>query len=230
MNKVIERLNNKAIIAHRGYSKIYPENTFASFDAAYSCGADLIELDARTTKDGEVVVFHDEDLQRIFGINIKLSEIEYAKLESLRIKEQKIPKLLEVLEKYHAKIPFLIEIKSHKDVEKVLEICKAFKDWIAIISFEIDVLEKAKKDFVTGILYYKPPGLILEAKRKGYGLVLPKYTLATEKAVSFAHRLGLKVIAWTVNEEKLIKRLWEIGVDGIATDDVELAINIKKSL
>jgi glycerophosphoryl diester phosphodiesterase len=52
-------------------------------------------------------------------------------------------------------------------------------------------------------------------------MVLPQYRLATEKAIAFAHRLGLHVVAWTVNDPAAAVRLWGAGVDGVATDDVE---------
>jgi Glycerophosphoryl diester phosphodiesterase len=78
-----------------------------------------------------------------------------------------------------------------------------------------------------GLLYAKPPGRVVDAKKLGCQIALPRYTLATERAIALAHRLGLYVVAWTVNDPATAAELWRRGVDGIATDDVENIRNTK---
>ena len=91
--------------------------------------------------------------------------------------------------------------------------------WTAVISFYDEAL--AKIPGYKGLIYAKPPGRVVEAKKLNCLLVLPRYTLATEKAISLAHKLGMYVVAWTVNDPTVALNLWKRGVDGIATDDLE---------
>ena len=79
------------IIAHRGYSDLAPENTLPSFDLAIEKGFNIFELDIQLTKDKVPIVFHDYDLDRICGLNLKINEIEFNSIEDFRhIATQKV--------------------------------------------------------------------------------------------------------------------------------------------
>jgi Glycerophosphoryl diester phosphodiesterase len=99
--------------------------------------------------------------------------------------------------------------------------------WTAVISFHEEALVPLKGLVPLGLIYAKPPGRIADARRLGLDLVLPHHRLATARAVDFAHRMGLKVVAWTVNDGRTMEGLWSRGVDGIASDDVELAVSVR---
>ncbi|MEM3326503.1 MAG: glycerophosphodiester phosphodiesterase, partial [Thermoproteus sp.] len=122
-----------------------------------------------------------------------------------------------------------------KDIEASALVRDAIKSagaasWAAVISFHKEALIGLRGLVPLGLIYARPPGEILEAKRSGFDFVLPQYRLATAKAVSFAHKVGLKVVAWTVNEAQLMEELWRRGVDAIASDDVELAVSVRNRL
>ena len=73
------------IIAHRGYSDLAPENTLPSFDLAIKKGFNIFELDIQLTKDKVPIVFHDYDLNRICGLNLKINEIEFNSIEDFDV-------------------------------------------------------------------------------------------------------------------------------------------------
>ena len=89
---------------------------------------------------------------------------------------------------------------------------------------------KLLPDIITGLIYARPPGRIFEAKKLGANIVLPRYTIATKKANSLAHKLGLYVVAWTVNDIKVANRLIQSKIDAIATDYPDKLIKLRASI
>ncbi|MFN3871198.1 MAG: glycerophosphodiester phosphodiesterase, partial [Aquificaceae bacterium] len=181
-------------------------------------------VDIQRTRDGMLVLSHDEDLQRVYGVRANIRESLWEDLRKIEKDGYRLASLEEALELTKGRVGMLLEIKNPEDALAVLDLLERKKvaDWTALISFYPQALEKVKGKVATGLLYSNPPGMIPEAKKLGCSFVLPKYMLATQKAVDFAHRLKLKVIAWTVNDLEKAKELFQRGVDGIATDNVEL--------
>lgn len=163
----LDRLIGKdfTIIAHKGASGLAPENTMAAFQKALDLGVDQIELDVRHTKDGEIVVFHDQRLDRIardtLGNQITGDMHEYtlAELKQLDVgswydshySDQRIPTLKEVLDFIDGKCKVLIEIKHmnhplyHDFAKKLVEIIlgeKNGEDWIILQSYEPRYLDE----------------------------------------------------------------------------------------
>ncbi|MFN7105114.1 MAG: glycerophosphodiester phosphodiesterase, partial [Pyrobaculum sp.] len=139
----------------------------------------------------------------------------------------RVATLREALEAVGGTAGVFIEIKNPLDVDAVLEVVRetGAERWAAVISFYDTALEKV--EIYKGLIYAQPPGRVVEAKRLGCHLVLPHYRLATARSIALAHRLGLHVVAWTINQPQKARELWGLGVDGVATDDVA---NIKKVL
>ncbi|MET1159487.1 MAG: glycerophosphodiester phosphodiesterase [Thermoprotei archaeon] len=232
---ILDRLGVKpfAVIGHRGSSSRYPENTIAAIEYAISTGVDIVEVDIRSTRDGKLVVFHDPDFKRLFGIDGKLRDVTYDWIRSsLRLGDQTIPLLEEVLDTVKNRVGLFAEIKEPEITEKVVETIREYGlvGDTAIISFYDEALEIAKRvepGIVTGLIYYKPPGRIIDAKKLGASIVLPRYTIATAKANELAHRLGLKVVVWTVNDVETAREMVKRGADGIATDYPEKIIELR---
>lgn len=160
------------LVAHRGQMEHYPENTLVSLEAALQCGAQYIEFDVQCTADGQLVLFHDEDLKRTTGVNGRLFEMTMKDLENIRAHEptrfslaffnQKIPRLSDavgLLQKYPRATAF-VEIKEESlqhygidhvmpDLLKELEIVH---QQCIIISFEADAVRYLKQhsDYACG--------------------------------------------------------------------------------
>lgn len=140
-------------IAHRGlYNLKYPENSLGAFENAVRNGYP-IELDLQTLSDGEIVVFHDRNLSRVCGVDVKLHSLTKADLNTYKLKDTsyRIPTLTEVLETINGKVPILFEFKTelfkHNEFEiSVNNILKYYKGEYAIESFNPFILKWYKKN------------------------------------------------------------------------------------
>ncbi|ADI31252.1 glycerophosphodiester phosphodiesterase [Staphylothermus hellenicus] len=235
---IIDLLSVKpfAVIGHRGAAGRYPENTLKSIEYAIGLGVEIVEVDVRATRDGEIIVFHDPDLKRLFGISKSVGELDYSWIRNnLRLGSEYIPLLREVLELVKDRVGLFVEVKEPVITRRVVELISKYNmiSDVAIISFYDEALVEAKQlipNIVTGLIYFKPPGRLFDAKKLGANIVLPRYNIATLKANQLAHKLKLKVVVWTVNSEKLVYEMIRREVDGIASDYPDLLINIRKKL
>jgi len=238
LKEIIERLSVKpfSIVGHRGAAKEKPENTLISFEYAIELGVEIVECDVRETKDGELIISHDENLKRLIGIDVKISDLNLEEIKRFRIENEPIPTLKEVLALVQNKCGLFIEIKEPPSTEKVIKAIKETTkstDWLAVISFYEEALKLVKTidpKITTGLIYSKPPGKIIEAKKLKCELVLPSWKLSTEKAVSFAHKLKLKVVSWTVDDDTSLQKCLNAKSDAIATDIPSWLIEERKKL
>ncbi len=237
MNAVLERLSRKpfAVVGHRGAPSLAPENTMSSFLKAIEVGADLVELDVQVTIDGVAIALHDEDLSRVAGVGLSARRSRFRDLQEIRIKGERIPSLEDVLRTVADRAGVLLEIKVPGDEDIAIDIVRkvGVEKRVAVISFHEGALLNAKRRLSTipcGIVYSQPPGKIIDAKKAGFEVVLPRYPLATQKAIDLAHRLGIRVVAWTVNDEKWVLELAGRGVDGIASDYPDMVVKVRSSL
>ena len=225
-----------AIIGHRGAAGLAPENTLTAIKKAIEIGVDVVEIDVRMTKDGEIILLHDEDFSRVAGVKIKPRDYSLRELrEKIRIGEDTVASLDDAISLIDGRVGLFIEIKDVNATNKVVEkvIRENAVEWIAIISFYDEVLEIIKRRatrIVTGLIYAKPPGRIFDAKKLGAKIVLPRYSIATKKANDISHKLGLKVVAWTINDVITARRVLENGVDGIASDYPDRMIALREEL
>jgi len=239
VSDVISFLSRKpfSIIGHRGAKGLgldY-ENTLKGISYALNLGVDLVEVDVRLSKDKVPIILHDEDFGRVANVSLKPRDLLYDEIK-LKIRiggTEPVPSLREVLECVNGQSGLFIEIKEPEAVNPVLNVLKEYKypEWVAIVSFHEEVLEKIaymKPEIVTGLIYAKPPGKIIEAKKLKAKIVLPHFRLATAKAIAFAHKLKLKVVAWTVNKPEQIIKLAANKVDAIATDYPETALKTRE--
>ena len=159
----IETIQQKdfKIIAHKCAAGIAPENTMASFQAALDIGVDMIELDVRQTKDEEIIVFHDQYLDRTTNGTGNVHEYTLEQLKQLdagswfssEFSSQKIPTLKEVLDLVNGRCQVLIEIKHmehphyHDFSDKLVDIIRLEEngfDWVLLQSYEDKYLEEAE--------------------------------------------------------------------------------------
>ncbi len=225
-----------AIVGHRGAAGLEPENTIKSIKRALEIGVDIIEIDVRSTKDGALILLHDEDFKRLAGVKLKARDLLLNEIkEKITIKGEEVATLEDAISVINGKVGLFIEVKEPETTLKIIDLIKAYNatSWIAIISFFDEALITARKllpDIITGLIYARPPGRIFEAKKLGANIVLPRYTIATKKANSLAHKLGLYVVAWTVNDIKVANRLIQSKIDAIATDYPDKLIKLRASI
>lgn len=224
--------NRPSIIAHRGASAAHPENTVTAFTAAGPLGADAVELDARRTADGAVVVLHDD----VLPDGRALVELARAQLPS------EIPALGEALDAC-GDLVVNIEIKNWPD-DRDFDPTEAVADEVVaevrrrgtperylVSSFHrptIDRVRGAMPELGTALLHIHQDGLtaLAEAVAHGHGALHPWYGWATEEVIAAAHEAGVVVNAWTVDEPEVMARLAGWGIDGIVTNVPDVALEV----
>lgn len=217
-------------VAHRGASGYEAENTFRSFIKAIELNADMIELDVHLCKSGEVVVMHDDSVDRTTDGNGRIEDMTLTELKALEMaKGQRIPTLTEVLDLADKKIKLNIEIKGKGTAMQVRAIVENYIDeegWnyddFLISSFRHDELWQMKNtdpELRIGVLTEMiPPGFIEFAKKlKAYSVNVPIDKI-DEKFVARAHKLGLKVFVYAANDTPEIDKAKKLKVDYICSD------------
>ncbi|WP_041076162.1 glycerophosphodiester phosphodiesterase family protein [Thermotoga caldifontis] len=230
------------VLGHRGYSAQYPENTLIAFRKALELGADGVELDLRGTKDGKVVVIHDEDLKRLCGADVKVSEVSFEELRNYRVQSESIPSFEEVLSILGPDHVLNAEIKEARVAEKALQLIDEFglTRNTVVSSFDhqlIASLMKKRPDVKFGFLVGEelkndPIGLIERLlQHKPYSMHLPHqlfdYPIVAEKIVKLVRNAGSKIYVWTLDDPDKYERIKQ-HLDCVITNQVELFVRLKK--
>ncbi|MCY7782248.1 MULTISPECIES: glycerophosphodiester phosphodiesterase [unclassified Bacillus (in: firmicutes)] len=226
-------------IAHRGVSGYAPENTMAAFDLAAKMNADMIELDVQLTKDRQIVVIHDDRVDRTTNGSGFVKDFTLEELQKLdagswygpAFQGERIPTLEAVLKRYHKKIGFLIELKGHPSQvgieEEVGQLLGQFSFSANNIvqSFQFRSVQRFHElypSIPTAVITRPNFGMLsrnqLKACQSIANYVNIKYTRLNRLMIASVHKSGLKVFAWTVNNQKAAAKLQAMGVDGIVTD------------
>jgi glycerophosphoryl diester phosphodiesterase len=215
-------------VGHRGARAYEPENTLRSFKRALELGVNAVELDVRMTKDGEIVVIHDAEVDRTTNgkglVNqLTLKEIKQFKTE----KDEKIPTLEEVLDFLDKKLTVLIELKETGLETKLLKTVqkKGLEKNVVIVSFLEEALRKVRElnqKVETGLIYVKHKNPVKSATDLKATYLLPLYRFTHSADVQKAHQNGLKVVVWTINKPEEVVEYVEKGVDGITSDSPDI--------
>lgn len=232
------------ILAHRGASAHAPENTLAAFELAREQGADGIELDVKLSADGVPVVFHDPILDRATNGSGALADFSLADLQRLDAGDgQRIPTLAQVFERVGRELFINVELTNYatpKDnlVETVAELVKEYQLQSSILfsSFLPKNLKRAAEllpDVPRGLLALpRPIGFLVRTfgfPSPRYQAIHPHHSNTSQRVIDQAHKRGQRVHVWTVDERKLMRKLMQWGVDGIITDDPQLALKVMRS-
>ncbi len=228
------------VIAHRGYSGEAPENTLAAFKKALEVGSDMIELDIHFSKDRQIVVIHDETLERTADGLGRVADFSLADLKkfdagfwfSPEFKGERIPTLAEVLRLAKGKILVNIEIKSpshglysvtelaEQSLKEVQEM-GMLKD-VIFSSFNPLALEKIRElapHAYVAILYHREWKFIAEiTKGKSFEVLNLRKDFLNKKRIERIKGLGMLVNVYTVNKEEELRRFVAWGVNGIITN------------
>ena len=232
--------------AHRGASGDYPENTLLAFKEGIKRGGNGIELDVHKTKDSELVVIHDEDVERTMQSKGLIKDLTLAEIRQLKCKkalfanheECRIPTLDEVLklvkdQEIVVNIELKTDVISYSGIEEdVIKLIQHYgiKNKTLISSFNPQSLKKCKEidsTIKTGFLYYQPMDDVIQyAKVLQVDAIHPGLNGVTEDLIIEAHKNQLKVNVYTVNSPTHMLRLIDAGVDGIFTDYPKLLTEI----
>jgi glycerophosphoryl diester phosphodiesterase len=211
-------------VGHRGARAYEPENTLRSYRRALELGVNAVELDVRVTRDGEVVVIHDAEVDRTTNGKGLVSQLTLKEIKQLNTeKDEKIPTLEEALDFLDKKVKVLIELKETGFEEKVLRAVqkRGLEENVVIVSFLEEALRKVRElneKVETGLIYVKHKNPVKTASDLKASYLLPLYRFAHTADVQKAHQNGLKVIVWTINKPEEVADYVKKGVDGITSD------------
>ncbi|MCX7968090.1 MAG: glycerophosphodiester phosphodiesterase family protein [Armatimonadetes bacterium] len=235
------------LIAHRGFSGRYPENTLRSFSEALKLPVDAIELDVRRTKDGVLVVIHDETVDRTTNGKGKVRDLTWSEIQKLdagswkgsEFAGERIPKLEEALELVGGQKVVFLEIKETDTTEQVVETLRRLNafSWVKIGSFQPQAIAMAKKlapEISSSLIGSARVGandetftaFVEEALRSGANSITVNYAGLTSERIRYCHQRCIFVGTWTVNDAEIAKRMIEMGVDAIASDFPDIVLTI----
>ena len=213
-------------IGHRGAAGHEPENTLLSLNKAVELGCDMTEIDVHVCGSGEVVVIHDDIVDRTTDTMGAVSELSLDELKALNAgKGERIPTLNEVLSCLKGRVSLNIELKGQGTpgpVHGIIENSGWFPDELVFTSFDWNMLEEYRELDPEANLGPLAHVNIFHAARFATKIdaycVNPLHRLCSRSFVGKAHKRGLKVYPWTVNEPDDIEKMNSFGVDGIISD------------
>ena len=231
-------LDKVTITAHRGDCSAAPENTLAAFELAIENGADIIELDVRQTKDGEIVVMHDESLKRVCGVNKKVGKLTYEELMKYSpgkkyrgpneemYREEKIPTLQEVIDLVGDRAKLNIELKPAKTdknlSQRVAEIIgeNDYYDNCFVASLTYGAIRRVKlsdPEIQTVYVMAVAMGDFYDLEyADGFSI---KYRYINNEIIKQSHKRGKEVYAWTVDDKQILESMMLMNVDSIITNN-----------
>jgi glycerophosphoryl diester phosphodiesterase len=221
--------------AHRGYAPDGDENSLAAFQRAVDLGFSYLETDVQVTADGVALAFHDTRLDRLTELRGRIDALPWAVVRRARIAgREPIPLLADVLTTWpHARIN--LDVKSTRSVAATIEVLRRTRavDRVCVAAFATRRIVAVRQALGPGLCTAFGPGAVLSlrlsgrARLRGAACVEAPASVGGRQVVDgrfvrASHRLGLPVIAYTVNDVAQMRRLLDLGVDGLMTDRAEL--------
>jgi glycerophosphoryl diester phosphodiesterase len=236
-------------IAHRGASGNFPENSRLAFEKAIEARVDMIECDCQLSRDGHVVVFHDERLDRTARVKGAVNNHTLAELKKLDIGEwrtrahkgERILTLEEVLDVVRQRVNLCLEIKQFPESPQGIELKVLFilshydyLDRAILASFDYHCLDRVRElapEARLGVIFGSggAEDPLAAARRLTAASILVQRELATREFLQKAWDDGLDVYVWTVNEVREMEKFASVGVQGIISDFPERFWKLKWS-
>ncbi len=217
-------------IGHRGARGYEAENTLSSFEKAIDLKVDGIELDVHLSADGELMVIHDETIDRTTNGKGFVNQMSCSELQKFKIEDQQyIPTLEEVLNLVNRRCWVNIELKSYETVPKVIEIIEKYihnKNWtytdFIVSSFDWNALKELKSrnpKIPIGVLTEEDwEEALAFAKWIQAKSIHPDVKLLNAENTQILQQNGFEVFPWTVNEKTDITKMKSFNVNGIISD------------
>jgi glycerophosphoryl diester phosphodiesterase len=213
-----------AAIAHRGEPVGHRENTLPAFAAAVALGADWVEIDLRRTRDGAIVVLHDQTLERLWGLGASVGDVDLAEVVALGEGDVVIPTLADVLQA--VPLPLMVDFTRREVVAGALEAVQSARalQRCLFVTGNVAALQQlraASAEARIGLTWLdgpEPPLALLHELRAEYWN--PMFGLLTAEGVDAVHQAGLRVSTWTVDSPEDMTRVLEAGVDAVVSNRI----------
>jgi glycerophosphoryl diester phosphodiesterase len=209
-------------IAHRGEPVGHRENTLPGFAAAVALGADMVEIDLRRTRDGAIVVLHDQTLERLWGLAASVGDVDLADVATLGDGKVRIPTMAEVLQA--VPLPLMVDFTRREVVAGALQavLAAGALERCLFVTGNVEALRQlraASADARIGLTWLdgpEPPlALLLELGAEYWN---PWFGLITAGGVDAVHQAGLRVSTWTVDTTEDVAGVLSVGVDAVVSN------------
>ncbi|QGG95342.1 glycerophosphodiester phosphodiesterase [Actinomarinicola tropica] len=219
--------------AHRGGAGDWPENTMPAFEGAVALGYRYVETDVHVTADGVLVAFHDESLDRVTDRSGLIRDLPWSEVGAARVDGREPIPLLEDILGTWPDLRVNIDPKHDSSVEALVDAIRRTGSLrrVCIGSFSDRRLARVREELGPELCTSLGPKGTAKLKAAGYGapVRLPaqcaqvpvrsgRVVVTDERFVRAAHKLGLQVHVWTIDDPAEMHRLLDMGVDGIMTD------------
>ena len=211
-------------IAHRGEPVGHRENTLPAFAAAAAEGADMVEIDLRRTRDGAILVLHDQTLDRLWGLHASVGDLDLADVVGLGEGDVRIPTLAAVLDA--VELPMMVDFTRREVVPGGLEAVRAaralgrslFVTGNVAALRQLRALSPEARIGLTWVDGPEPPLALLE--ELGAEFWNPMFGFVSAAAVVRVHEAGRLVSTWTVDDPEDMARMVEAGVDAVVSNRI----------
>jgi glycerophosphoryl diester phosphodiesterase len=211
-------------IAHRGEPVAHRENTLAAFAAAVALGADMVEIDLRRTRDGAIVVLHDQTLERLWGLDTSVGDVDLADVATLGDGAVRIPTLGQVLGA--VPVPLMVDFTRREVVDGALRAVRAAGalERCLFVTGNVEALQQlraASAEARIGLTWLDGPEPPLALLRDlGAEYWNPWFGLVTTAGVDAVHQAGLRVSTWTVDSTEDMAGVLLAGVDAVVSNRI----------
>ncbi len=250
----VAALPDPIIFAHRGGTEFGPENSWLSLQSLEDLGVTHLETDVQLTADGQVVLCHDDTLERMFGTEGKVSDYTYEELREFQNEAGEAPALLSDVLVAFPDLYLNIDAKTNEVAQPLVKVLieHGALDRVLVASFSERRLEKLRQEYgpelstslgvkavvnllmaaetVSSAKTWRVPGPSQGARAVQVPVKTKGIRVITPRFVATAHAAGLAVHAWTVNDPEEMRNLVEMGVDGIVTDVPSVAVEVFKEM
>jgi glycerophosphoryl diester phosphodiesterase len=223
------------VLAHRGGDEVAPENTMAAFESAVALGVRYLETDTHLTKDGILVAFHDDRLDRVAGHPGRIADLTWPELRAIELPGgHRVPRLDDLFAAW-PHVRFNVDPKSDAAADHLPEVVRRVGlglDRLCVGAFSDARLDALRRALGPELCTSMGPRQVARLRLRSWGVPAGRFParcaqvpvrqgplpVADGAFVRAAHRLGLHVHVWTVNEPDEMRRLVRLGVDGLVTD------------
>jgi len=211
-------------IAHRGEPVGHRENTLPAFEAAVALGADMVEIDLRRTRDGAIVVLHDQTLERLWGRATSVGDLDLDEVAALGQDDVRIPTLAAVLQA--VPLPLMVDFTRREVVPGALQavLAAGALPRCLFVTGNVAALQQLRAQSaearlgLTWVDEPEPPLPLLRELAAEYWN--PMSALVTPEGVRAVHGAGLLVSCWTVDTPEETTRVLEAGVDAVVSNRI----------
>jgi len=245
MKPLFSHIDTPLVFGHRGYSSLAPENTMEAFDLCASKGVPGVELDVHLCRSGELVIIHDHHLMRLAGVDAQVEDLTLGELKELDVGSHKdgkfagarIPLLEELFVRHGEQFLYDIEMKvrgtrdtgiARKTWETIRE---AKMDAHCLVSsfnpFAVRFFNKVSNRSIPTAVIYCEDEEVPRILQHGWGrhlaratVLKPEHAQVDQRMLErYAHKKGYPVLVWTVDDLQLGKKLLDLGVSGIISNN-----------